>query len=123
MCPSCNNQIEYKTKYILDRSIKSKSVCVKCSNKNKFYTSDSFVNRAKSVHGEKFDYSNAIYKRWNEKIKIGCKKCENYFFQSPNSHLNGRGCPNCKKINFGNRQRTGHDEYIKKMYFCSWRQI
>jgi hypothetical protein len=48
------------------------------------------------VHGKRFDYSQTDYVNSRKKLKIACK-IHGQFKQSPNSHLNGRGCPNCAK--------------------------
>jgi hypothetical protein len=49
-----------------------------------------FINQAKEVHGDKYDYSLVEYKKGKEKIKIISKY--GIFEQNPNSHLQGRGC-------------------------------
>ena len=64
-------------------------------------TTEQFIERAKKVHGNKYDYSKTIYKTSHEKVKIICHaKDENgvehgEFEQKPNSHLNGQGCKKC----------------------------
>ena len=54
-----------------------------------------FEQKARLVHGESFDYSEADYKTNKLKIKILCRSCGDVFYQKPNSHLNGNGCANC----------------------------
>lgn len=72
------------------------SGCGICANRFK-YTTEQFIEKAKVVHGDKFDYSDVEYKNANTKVKIFCKGCNETFEQVPSSHLYGNGCINCKK--------------------------
>ena len=58
---------------------------------------DYFVNQAKEIHGNKYDYSEVEYINYKHKIKIFCNKCCNYFYQSSSNHLQGQDCC-CMKI-------------------------
>ena len=53
-----------------------------------------FITEAKSVHGDAYDYTEVRYKRSNSKVLITCGS-HGQFTQTPNSHLNGSGCPAC----------------------------
>lgn len=55
---------------------------------------DIFINNAKKIHGDKYDYSRVDYTRAIDKVFIICPR-HGEFEQTPNSHLNGRGCPIC----------------------------
>lgn len=63
--------------------------CPKCA-KNYSDNRDSFIAKAKKVHGDKYDYSLVDYVDSYTKVKI---IDPNYgpFLITPNSHLNGRG--------------------------------
>ena len=70
--------------------------CKKCAvslvgilNRNNNWLSD-FI----SIHGDRYEYKKVKYTKNNEKVIITCKK-HGDFKQSPNTHLRGRGCPNC----------------------------
>lgn len=54
-----------------------------------------FIARARSIHGETYDYNNVRFVNTNTKVTILCKK-HGTFQQRPYSHLEGRGCPTCK---------------------------
>jgi very-short-patch-repair endonuclease len=56
---------------------------------------DDFINKAKQVHNNKYDYSFVDYKNNLTKIKIMCPK-HGEFYQTPGNHLSGQGCPQCK---------------------------
>ena len=72
--------------------------CTKCGSKRVSdklkLTLDEFVNRAKNIHKDNYDYSLVDYKNSSVKIKIICLK-HGVFKQSPNSHLRGEGCSKC----------------------------
>lgn len=74
-----------------------KIACPKCSliDRKKF----NYLEKFKSVHGDKYDYSLVDYKSTNEKVKIVCIE-HGLFEQSPSNHIQGHGCPKCaiKKI-------------------------
>lgn len=71
------------------------SGCKYCTNvKNKKLTLTEFINRAKKVHGDKYDYSKVEYKNSQTKVCIVCPE-HGEFLQLPNNHLNGQGCPKC----------------------------
>jgi hypothetical protein len=67
--------------------------CQKC-NKVHRPTTEEFIEKAMSIHNGVYDYSKFFY--INAKTK-GCIICNKHgeFFQNPNNHLNGNGCPKC----------------------------
>lgn len=69
--------------------------CSKCSNLKKL-TTEEFIERAKNIHKDTYDYSRAEYSGMWEKICISCKK-HGDFMQAPANHINFVGCPKCKR--------------------------
>ena len=69
--------------------------CPYCRYKTK--STEQFINDAKKVHGDLYDYSDVIYIKNDKKVKILCKNCNKYFYQTPHNHLQKRGCPYCSK--------------------------
>lgn len=61
-------------------------------------TQDEFVEKAKQVHGNDFDYSLVVYVSTNEKVKIICNKCKSVAIKYPSNHLAGYGCKFCSKF-------------------------
>ena len=57
-------------------------------------TTEEFIEKAKSVHESKYDYSKTNYKNYRTKVCIICPE-HGEFWQTPNSHLFGAGCPTC----------------------------
>jgi hypothetical protein len=78
-------------------------------------TTEEFVQKAKEVHGDKYDYSKVVYKGTKEKVCIVCEK-EGHgdFFQKPDGHLSGNGCPKCKGIATGDRCRKSTEDFIRE---------
>lgn len=75
--------------------------CRKCGilKRQKFQskTTDKFIEDAKLIHKNKYDYSKVNYTTNHDKIEIKCNECQLSFYQKPNSHLSGQGCPLCNK--------------------------
>ena len=57
-------------------------------------TTEDFIKRAKQVHGNKYDYSEAIYSSFKNKIKIKCNE-HGFFYPVATRHLKGVGCRKC----------------------------
>lgn len=71
--------------------------CKECNpSPYKKYTTESFIEAAKKVHGEdKYDYSEVNYVNINTPVKLICNKCKKEFTQRPHDHLYGHGCSEC----------------------------
>jgi len=80
---------------------------------SKIITNIKFIERAILIHGDRYDYSLVDYKSYAIKVKIKCKH-HGIFEQSPNNHLNGQGCPVCKKYKISTALVSNKDEYVKK---------
>jgi len=71
-------------------------------------TTEEFIEKTKAIHGDKYDYSLVDYKNNKIRVKIVCPE-HGPFEQSPNNHLQGKGCPGCS----GNIKLTT-EKFIKK---------
>ena len=67
--------------------------CPKCDKSFKI-NKNIFIERAKKVHGDKYDYSKVEYNGNKEKVCIVCP-IHGEFWQRPNDHLTGHGCHEC----------------------------
>lgn len=74
--------------------------CGKCAGRNK--TTDEYIEQAIATHGNKYDYSQVIYRKAIGKIKIVCLK-HGLFLQQANLHLLGAGCPSCSSSRLENK--------------------
>lgn len=71
--------------------------CSICSG-NITLTNDKFIEKAKKIHGYKYDYSLVNYVNSKTKIKIICKK-HGIFNQNPTEHTSQKqGCPKCAGV-------------------------
>lgn len=100
--------------------LNSKTGCPKCSyevdNTRKLSDTLTFIEKAKKVHGDKYDYSNVKYSSVNDKVQIICP-IHGEFDQKPSNHLSGNGCPICGIINNGTSDgENTFFEFIKSIY-------
>lgn len=74
------------------------AACPKCSNISvgvkKRSNKDAFISRAIEIHGDKYDYSKVKYITAKHKVLISCPN-HGEFWQTPDKHLGGCGCPKC----------------------------
>jgi len=92
--------------------------CPKCGiekRKSRVRDTKTFIERAVKIHGDKYDYSLVRYTYAKTKVPIICKTCrelgrEHIFYQTPDKHLRGQGCPRCA----GNKPLTV-EELNKKL--------
>lgn len=79
--------------------------CSKCSDivagDKRRLTTEEFIDEAKQVHGDKYDYSKVNYTKFLEKVEIICRE-HGPFWQSAVSHVKGSksGCPGCAVSGF-----------------------
>lgn len=85
--------------------------CPECSG-NKKYTSETFIQKAKEVHGNKYSYSKVNYINYNTKVIITCP-IHGDFEQEPSSHLHNHGCPKCGDIITSDKNSRTVDLFIK----------
>lgn len=60
-------------------------------------TTQKFIEKAKQVHGDKYDYTSSIYTNARTKIVINCP-LHGEFHQNSQTHLQGAGCMRCGKL-------------------------
>ena len=126
-----HNRYDYsKVKYINNKS----KVCIICPDHGEFwqipsdhlngkgcpqcagnvrYNKDTFVEKAKNIHNDRYDYSKVQYVNAHTKICIICTE-HGEFWQTPNNHLNGNGCPLCKNRKIGDGLRDTVEGFIEK---------
>lgn len=95
----------------------NKCGCPKCSKKgsgeNGKLTLEEFIERAKKVHGDKYDYSKVNYVNNSTKVCIICP-IHGEFWQTPNSHLHGKGCRKCGVEYLKNKFIGSTEGFIEK---------
>lgn len=61
---------------------------------NNVHDTESFIAKARAVHGGKYGYEEVNYKTNTDKVKILCNK-GHYFYQTPANHIQGFRCNVC----------------------------
>lgn len=60
---------------------------------------EEFITKSRLKHGDKYDYSEAVYETNSSRIKIRCPE-HGLFVQQAAHHLAGRACPSCAKTGY-----------------------
>ncbi len=81
--------------------------CGDCAG-NKPLTTETFIEKAKAFHGDRYDYSQVEYVSTHTEVTIICPD-HGSFPQTPASHLQGNGCGDCA----GNKPLTT-ETFIEK---------
>ena len=76
-------------------------------------TTEEWIEEAKKVHGDKYDYSKAEYKGSDEKVCIICPE-HGEFWQLAANHLKGEGCQQCKGDKFSKERSMGKDKFVER---------
>lgn len=75
-----------------------------------------FIEKARSKHGDTYNYSETSYTNKSTKVRIGCAQ-HGIFLQTPNNHLSGQGCPICaagKRAAASASRAVGASEFIRR---------
>lgn len=75
-------------------------------------TEQEFIQKARVVHDDRYRYNNVVYKHARQKVSITCPIHGDYT-QTPNSHLNGNGCPACGKVGGFTERRFANDPQLR----------
>ena len=116
VCITCPKHGDF---YMTPRShIHNKCGCPKCKvEKAKLRMSkgnDTFINEAKTIHGDKYDYSQVEYTNANTKVIIICPE-HGAFEQIPSAHVNQKqGCPKCGRLEANKSLRLNNETFIAK---------
>ena len=86
--------------------------CPQCAG-NVRCDKDTFIEKAKHMHNDRYDYSKVEYVNAHTKVCIICPE-HGEFWQTPNNHLNGNGCPLCKNRKIGDGLRDTVEDFTKK---------
>ena len=79
--------------------------CSKCSDivtgEKRRRTTEDYIAEARSVHGDKYDYSSTEYSTMHDKVEIVCSE-HGSFWQLASNHIKGTksGCPGCAVSGF-----------------------
>lgn len=89
--------------------------CKKCAdegNREKItWTTEQFIEKAKKVHDDKYDYSKVNYINNRTKVCIICP-IHGEFWQDPGTHLKGSGCKKCGDLAESIKKKTTTTETL-----------
>ena len=93
--------------------------CSKCGRSktadSKRSSKEEFIKNANEIHKGKYNYDKVEYKGAHTKVCIICPNPEHgEFWQTPNSHMKGCGCPKCGVLTNGDSRRLSKEEFIKR---------
>ncbi len=92
--------------------------CSECGKKKNIESRrkslEKFIDEARIVHGDKYDYSKVNYENTSTKVCIICKE-HGEFWQAPYTHLNGHGCSKCAYESERKRHIYSQEEIIEKL--------
>jgi hypothetical protein len=108
-CTLCNKQF-YKT---ADKLKSSNYRCPYCQSLNKPLDTNSFVSKAKDVHGNKFSYEKTSYTKSTNKVIITCPN-HGDFQQVAAKHLIGQDCIKCSHEDKQKENASSIEEFISK---------
>ena len=74
---------------------------------------EKFIEKSIKKHGDKYDYSKVEYVDSLTKVCIICPQ-HGEFWQTPQAHVRGNGCPICANKKRGDTFRSSGEEFIKK---------
>ena len=107
ICPIHGMFIQQANKHLMGQG------CPKCA-KNSKKDFSFFIDKCIKIHGDKYSYNNFKFVNMSTKGEIFCKKHNIIFFQTPEKHLMGQGCPICKKEKISNRNKNENNKFIEK---------
>lgn len=86
--------------------------CPRCSGRING-KSELFEEKARIVHGIKYDYTSIKYTISKNKIKIKCLD-HGFFYQTPDNHLAGKGCPECSYKTVAKKISYNREDFIAR---------
>jgi len=78
-------------------------------------TTGEFIERARNVHGEQYNYTEVKYDGANKKIEILCHE-HGTFFMLPLNHIKGNKCRKCKQEEDRENNRTSFLEKARRVH-------
>ena len=76
-------------------------------------TTEEFIQKAKAVHGDKYDYSKVEYVNYRTRLLIICPK-HGEFWQRPDIHLQGKGCTKCGRERIGIASSKSKEQFLQE---------
>ena len=105
-CKQCLSELLSSGGYKETKQVKDKQTRKK--------TTEQFIEKAKQIHGDKYDYSLVEYKNTDTKVKIICPE-HGVFEQTPYVHINLKcGCKRCSEKKISEERKFTKEQFIEK---------
>lgn len=76
---------------------------------------NAFLEKATSIHGDRYSYNEMEYKNSSTKIKLACHT-HGFFWTTPTNHISRKsGCPACAVAERSAKFSDSFDDFIKKL--------
>jgi len=92
---------DFEFEQTIEKHVAGQTGCKKCiseKKKKQNLTISEFLQRAKNIHGDKYNYDKVVYINNHTKVKIGCNNGHGYFEMTPGNHTHKtkpQGCREC----------------------------
>ena len=110
ICPEHGEFWQKPSKHLIGQG------CNRCKGKKnslkRLKNQETFIEQAKKIHGDKYDYSKVKYTSSKNKVCIICPE-HGEFWQESSSHLSGCGCPKCAIKNRQQNQPLSLKDFIQ----------
>jgi very-short-patch-repair endonuclease len=77
----------------------------------KALTTQEWVKKAYSQHGQRYDYSRVVYRGYGRKVEVVCPE-HGSFWQRENNHRNGAGCPECGAVSRQKSRAYSYESFV-----------
>jgi hypothetical protein len=108
VCPEHGAFLQRPHNHIFGRQGCPQCGLLKALRRKKVLAARQFYDTARSVHGNRYDYSKVNYENAKTNVEIICP-IHGEFSQTPDSHTQGAGCAKCAGV-----QKISQAEYIER---------
>jgi len=99
----------------MEKTLRQKEALL-ATNKAKRLTTQQFIDKARALHGDKFNYSITEYVNATTKLKIICPEHgEQEMLPHHHTHIKSYGCPICGKQTINNHKQFTTESFIEKV--------
>ena len=109
-CPIHGDFVQVPSNHLQGQGCK---ICrIKSRGEKQRLSLNQFLESAKNIHGNGYDYSKVKFETSKDKIIIICK-VHGEFEQEAGSHLQGKGCIECGFVKTGSKLTKSHEEFLQ----------
>ena len=118
---TCLEHGDYSVGFVQRSLGEGSGECRKCMvEKSRESRLNDFIKKANELHGNQYGYDDIKnYTNCKKPVSIFCKKCKDYFLQTADNHLQGKGCNSCNRISIYVKNHYAKVAKIKYGGLCS----